>query len=286
MGVKVFGCFCSLKRKHVLEREFIGQFFLIGFVFGIKLVEISVCLCGVWNLQERPKMSAEPATTTLAQRFARFLANSVFLPTRIDYGAILSRPLRWLTIFCFLTLLVLALPPVMEFIIVKFLDDEFIKNVAANQKDYKIWLSYVSFTLEIIVLLTLGGTIFGEWITAKSKDALKEYQEQLEKARTQRIGELREGLQDHILSITNAVQGAKWRNLLQTVLTISRASVSVYDILLNQVPIANRTFLMAKLYVSFPGGLYGLLSFLTIILLTITKAVQLYVEQIGQRGGP
>ena len=107
----------------------------------------------------------------------------------------------------------------MDWVIMDILSDAFTKSIAANQHLYHTWVSYIAYTLEIVVLLALGGTIFGEWITAKSQDVLTGYQEQLERVRTERVDDLREGLQEHILSISKAVKEAKVRNLLKTLFT-------------------------------------------------------------------
>lgn len=217
----------------------------------------------------------------IVRKFARLYVKYLFLPTRLELRGPLSKFWLFFLVFAFIVVVVLAAPPVIEFILCTQLSPDERVSLKGNEKILLEWLSFVSIFLEVTIALAIGGSIFGERLANKFKKAVTAYEE----SRTLVLEARKTGLNDEISKTVDAIIDLfSNKTLLQFVSNIPKLwklAKNLRRMLFDEMPTFQRRYITLMMYSTFPGGLYGLIAFLSFFALSIIKVFQLYIPKAG-----
>lgn len=215
-----------------------------------------------------------------ATNIADALSKYLFLPTQFDYKKTFSGPLRVIVIVLFLSVLILAFPPLADWFIAR--KDKFtvLSSISANQQKWKDYLSYAALFIEIIVAILIGGSIFSEWVAKSYKDLIKQYEDKIMRAREAKLVSMKENWEKILHEHITLIRDARFSNLLQTLPKLYTTANEFLKQIYGNIGKTNMRFIIAKAMIAFPGGLYGLLAFVFFYALCIIKVLIYYCERI------
>lgn len=217
-------------------------------------------------------------TASLSKR----LLDYIFLPTRIEHKKYLSRPLLIGVLIIAVFLMVLSIPSLHNFFFELFVSKSDRISIITQKAIHKAWLGSISFTLDIIVALLIGGSIFGERLAKSFAKSIQKYEEtrgialgigakQIETILSLKINEAIETIQEF-----KNQKGLK--NVIKSIPKVIRASKVLYNTAFDQVPTFYKRYTRFVLYSSFPGGLYGLLAFTVFVISSCCKLASIYLD--------
>ena len=222
-------------------------------------------------------LAPETKTVRLARRIAGFL----FLPQKADYLSIFGKPLRILVAILIVPLAVLAFPPLVDWLIGAFTGWWPLSSLSAKWNTWDSWMSFGSLCLELGLVLLLGGSVFGQWLTSKSQEVLQVAENKIESAAAQRVDEAGQELVDKVAAYEATLLSTRLWNFPWVAWLLYRNTNAIFRLLFKKVPRVNARFLTAKMMVAFPGGLYGFLAFITFWLLVFLKVLTIYHKALA-----
>jgi hypothetical protein len=212
------------------------------------------------------------------------IANGLFLPVNINYKDRFAVPLRILVALFFIYSVIIAIPSIISFVLVKEnniylpLMTEFVNNAVV----WKTWLPFVSFLLEIIFFLMIGGSVFSEWIASHSKEAIEKYETAIVKATENEVESARGALEKEIYNYNNLLKAdITFSDFIPTLWDLYKISNTIMQLTVKDIPRINARFIVSKLVISFPGGTYGLVAFIIFGALIQVKIGQMYLAVAG-----
>lgn len=218
---------------------------------------------------------------SIAERIALGIANSLFLPVDRQHDQVFLFPARVAVITFFLTLIVVSLPPIVVYVTTSFCDLFPLSSMRISPGIWLTWSKFASLSIEILFVLAITGTVFGEWTAARSRSTLEELEKRFEQAQTLALTDTRDKLANELRAYMYLFSDITVSNLMVRLWQAYELSQKIARTLTNKVPQRTATFLAAKFTVAFPGGLYGLVAFVLFGLLSLTKVVQIYADQIA-----
>ena len=221
------------------------------------------------------------AATSNAEKIALAVANRLFLRVDREYDRLFHFPARIVVIAFFLFLIVVSLPPVVAYMITQQYDVYPLHSMHTSPSDWLVWSKFASLLVEILFVLAISGTVFGEWVAVQSRSTLEEIEKRFEQAQTAALTETRDELASQIKAYRDLFSSVTVSNLLDRLWEAFWLSRTIVGTLQYAIPNRTARFLAAKFTVAFPGGLYGLVAFALFALLSLTKVVQIYAEQIA-----
>lgn len=224
-------------------------------------------------------VTTKPETKSV--RLARRISGFLFLPREVDYRSTFGKPLKILVAILIIVLAVLAIPPVVDCLIGAYPDWWLLSSLSTHWNTWGRWIPCVSLCLEIWFALLIGGSVFGQWLASRSQKTLQAVQEKLESAAEKRVKEVGEVLVNRVANYEKILRSAKLWNLPLVLWRLYRNSITIFRLLFQNVPRANARFLIAKMTVAFPGGLYGFLAFITFWLLAFLKLLTIYHKALA-----
>ena len=212
------------------------------------------------------------------QRFFKKIIESLFIPTRQDYTKLFKW--SWLVIITivFLLLFGLSLPPIVKKIS-SAISEEAKRTLVTNNEVIKIWISFSSLTLELLIAILLGQILLTESASRRLKQILAysqiESQLILDIELFTREANLKNKVDEYynLMEDKSTVKGLMNR--------ISRLYVLSSEILITIYPDMRSYYtrvIFLSLITSFPGGLYGLGAFILFVLLSLTKVMGIYLD--------
>jgi hypothetical protein len=212
------------------------------------------------------------------RNFFKRIIEELFLPTRLDYTKPFSWGWRILIIVIFLLLVVLSLPPVVEYIC-SLLSIESKSWFTTNKDILKAWMNFISLTLEILIAVLLGEIVLTEGIAQRLRRLVADSQVKNQLA----------------LDIELKAEEIRLKNNVDEIYRLLREKSSIKDLFKKAARLyflvketigflypGMRKFytrvILLSLITSFPGGFYGLLAFFLFVLLSITKVVSFYLD--------
>ena len=218
---------------------------------------------------------------SIAEKIALAIANRLFLPVNLEYDRVFHFPARVAVITFFLLLIVVSLPPIVVYVTTSLCDLFPLSSMRISPGIWLTWSKFASLSIEILFVLAISGTVFGEWTAARSRSTLEELEKRFEQAQTAALTDTRDKLADELRAYKYLFSDITVSNLIVRLWQAYERSQTVVHTLTNKVPKRTATFLAAKFTVAFPGGLYGLVAFVLFGLLSLTKVVQIYADQIA-----
>ncbi len=207
------------------------------------------------------------------------IIKKISLPISFDYTKKLHKPLLCLILFLFSSLIFLSLPPVIDFLISKFTIG-IIDLIVKNKNIFVRWLPCCIYITEIIILLFLGGSIFGESVALSVGNRLKKLEGDIDINAISQIEQIYPELTQLIENYKQLIEGITYKNFVCKVYTGYKLSNIILNYVYNDIPTRHIKFIRAKTLIAFPGGLYGFIAFVFIWLLSILKLISTYLEYI------
>ena len=227
-------------------------------------------------------MSEEVDSQKFPERIAQTIAQNIFLPIDANYTRLFNKPLRILVLTFFIFLLFLALPPVVDYLTgPSTIVPSLIDKIEANSSLLNYWLPFVSFSLEIFFIILVGGSVFGEWFALLSKDTLQKLQDAIIAARQEEIVDSSDELEEKIRDYFRLLIGITFRNFIPRIWELYLISNSILFFALKELPKVNAKFIVTKMSIAFPGGLYGLLSFIVFSIYSFLRVIDFYVKAVS-----
>lgn len=208
------------------------------------------------------------------------LSKYFFLPTQFDYRTCFTLPIRIVIIVFFVVLIVLAAPPVIDIIISHQDRIPVFLSVQIHKQVWLDYVEYVSFLLEIAIAFLIGGSIFAEWATNYYKAAVETYEKKIIEARENNLTELKEESEQLIKRHMEILSQMTAINFIASLCELWKTSMRFINLMYRDVGRVNSIFLMTKALVSFPGGLYGLLAFISFYTLCVLRVVSYYIDKL------
>ena len=209
---------------------------------------------------------------------SELLIKYVFLPTRVDHKRYLTSILLGVVIVSCLILAILSLPPITKLIwnyVFTHMDRE---SITATKEFTKAWLNSISYVLDIIVALFIGGSIFGERLAAKFKNKIIEYENVRDIILDKRQEVIETHLQESVANIIKLARQRGWKQQLCALPKLSKECRRLYSLAFGNLPNFYKQYLRFVLYSSFPGGLYGLNAFGAFFASCVLKLIVIYLD--------
>ena len=215
------------------------------------------------------------------EQIALAIANRLFLPIDRDYERVFRFPARIAVITFFLCLVLVSFPPIIVYISAIACDYFPFSSMRVSADVWLTWSRFALLTLEVFFVLAISRIVFGEWVAVRSKSTLEELEKRFEQAQTAALTNTRDELANQIRAYKYLFSGVTILTLIPTWWRAQALSRAILHTLTNTTPDRTARFLIAKFTVAFPGGLYGLVAFVIFGLLSFTKVIQAYVEEIA-----
>jgi hypothetical protein len=229
------------------------------------------------------------ASPNIPQRVIDKLSERLFLPAQRDYSISLRRP--WFALSFLLLLLVAAgsLPFIQTFILGTYPD--FHVWLKTNASIGKATLESASIFLEIFIAIFIGGSIMSERLalTQPVRDLIENVQESMNASLKNQAGNLEEyfkslperakhSLPEIVASLVLLRAGVTYTNFFWRLGSLFDLSKDFYVVVRRELPRYARNFVAVKLITSFPGGLYGLVTYFLFFWLIIIRVFKLYFD--------
>ena len=216
----------------------------------------------------------------LSVRLARWVAEFLLPSLERDFNAVLRRPIRLLIVGLIGLIVALCLPPMVDFLVASFPGFFLFQSFADYWPSWGRWLGFVSLLAELLFALFVGGSVFGQWISSVSQDVLDAAQERFELATHHNVEAAGAELVDSVATVEQLVRDASLASIFKDIARINKAVNRVFGLLYDGIPRRTATFIVAKVMVAFPGGLYGVLAFAIFWVLAFTKLLAVYHEAL------
>lgn len=154
------------------------------------------------------------------ENFVSSIANRFFLPVDIEYKDYFSTPLRIIVITFFLYSLIIAIPPIVDFVKIEKLRLPFIYSVYRDPVFWKRWLPFTNLLLEVLFFLMIGGSVFSEWVAIHSQKVIDEYQSAVEKSKNLEMTEAKEILIEKVNKYNLLLKGITIKNIIPRIYAI------------------------------------------------------------------
>jgi hypothetical protein len=204
----------------------------------------------------------------------------LFLPTSIDYRGRLTTPLLYMAIIIIIVFAVISLPLIQKIVWMQYFPSNEKAIIFENKDVTKSWFDSISYILDLTVALLIGGSIFGEKLANSFRGSIIEY----EKARKVFHGDKTIELTTDIglavkcsIEKVNELRSGTILSRLKNIFGITQELRKIYRLAFSKVPRFYYSYIRFVLYSSFPGGLFGLLAFVTFFISSALKLVGMYL---------
>lgn len=170
------------------------------------------------------------------------IIKKISLPISFDYTKKLHKPLLCLILFLFSSLIFLSLPPVIDFLISKFTIG-IIDLIVKNKNIFVRWLPCCIYITEIIILLFLGGSIFGESIALSVGNRLKKLEGDIDINAISQIEQIYPELTQLIENYKQLIEGITYKNFICKVYTGYKLSNIIINYVYNDIPTRHIKFI-------------------------------------------
>lgn len=210
-------------------------------------------------------------------RLARIVAEAVSTPLPASY----ERPLEriWLAIAALIlaSLLVLALPPVVEGVCNGLYIEPLRLLLLENHSWLNRWAGFLKVLFEVLTAIAIGGAVFAQSLSNSIKTALAVVESNRKKVAFRQMNDLQRRVYRNLRTLEFLIVSATLTNVWRRLPTLMRASYSTYRLAIGTIPMSYWRFAIVVLPTGFPGGFYGLLAFFFLSILTAIKVVQIYL---------
>lgn len=211
-----------------------------------------------------------------SEQIARTVAGWLFLPVHTDYRRVFKIPTQVVILLVLGTIGALAAPPVVDTMLALNPKVFPFDAIHQNPQLWDRWLSFAGVCSELIIVLLIGGSVFGEWLTARSKDAITKLESAVEAALRKELSEAGDDLTRMIRAYLDMLSGITIRNIVPRLFQLYRESRRILRFSLGDIPRINTRFLLATIGTAFPGGFYGLLAFVMFGIRMFVEVLKLY----------
>jgi hypothetical protein len=204
---------------------------------------------------------------------------------------LLFHPIRWnlkrplaiaLTVLSILLLLCLALscaPPLRNYLCEYVLDKEYWR---ANKQYWVPWIEFTRILSEMLLAVTVGSALYASslisWVkrTAESTQAKREAE--LEGWHVELENSMKEDAKEYVKLFQASRTWQGWRSAFQTFFRMGVLALRLNRNITRGIPALYRRLILFGLYSNFPGGLYGLFSYLLVLVILFTKVFKFYLD--------
>ena len=192
-----------------------------------------------------------------AEKIALSVANRLFLRVDIEYDTLFRFPTRVAVITYFLFLIVVSTPPIVSYIVTQEYNIFPLYLMRNSPSDWLNWSKFASFCVEVLFVLAIGGTVFGEWVAIQSRSILEELEKRFEQAQIAALTETRDELASLIKAYRDLFPSITISNFLNRLWKAFWLSREILNTLSGTIPRRNAGVLAAKFAVAFPVDFTG-----------------------------
>ena len=217
-----------------------------------------------------------PLSQSYRSRFTNFLIN-LALPEPTVSNKRFSTFSKWLLAISFLILITISLPFLISYLHPIVISDNRFQYIIDNHDVVKQWSSYLEFTAEISLIFFLGGAIFSEALSTKFKDQIENYQSRRNSILQNMQGNIPISIRSSYANVSTLFSELNIKNFYKEPGKKLVAISKLADTTLYGIPGHLKKFMYIKFYSSFPGGLYGLITYVLFIILSLLKIFIMYL---------
>lgn len=208
------------------------------------------------------------------------IIKNISLPTNFDYTKTLHKPLLFLILFLFILLSFLSLPPVIDFLI-STPTIGIISFIMAEKNSLERWLPCFIYIIEIIILLFLGGSIFGESVALGVGNRLKKLEVKIDQKAISQMEKIYPEFGQLIEEYKKIIKDVTYKNFIYKAYTGCKLFNRIINYIYSDIPNSYIRLIKAKALIAFPGGFYGLMAFIFVWILSFLKLISTYLEYIN-----
>ena len=141
------------------------------------------------------------------------------------------------------------------------------------------WIDSVAGIIEVLIILLIGGSIYGETLAHRLRDGLLKYSNKRSKILQKNTDNLSNAMTELIDDIDSSLTSLKERkDFFVNVFVISVSFWKLVVLIKDEIPENKGKALITQFCIGFPGGIHGLVAFILFVSLSIFKIIALHAK--------
>ena len=141
------------------------------------------------------------------------------------------------------------------------------------------WIECLRITTEVVIAVTISGQVFSSALKSRLQSWVDEYQDTRQKIIEGHVEKVSEKIRDTAATIkTELDKPVKFLHWPKHLWRLFNLAKQLHDLLFRDTPRLQVRIVMLSFYTCFPGGLYGLTTYLLFFALVALKIAKLYME--------
>jgi hypothetical protein len=145
-----------------------------------------------------------------------------------------------------------------------------------------VWLPWTEFARiisEVFLALFVGGQVFNDWVRDSIRDNLRKLQELFDSAATNEAEDLRTRMNEALDELIDWLVGGRGlRHKIRRFRVAFASVLELKDAVWRDIRWLYPRLLMIRIYYLFPGGIYGLVAYLSFAVILLSKCFKYYLD--------
>jgi len=210
------------------------------------------------------------------------LASRLIFRVKSEWRQPVERAWFAVLIFLLIAVMALSLPPVINYLYANGLKSS-IGWLNLHKLLISEWLTSLRLIFEICAAIFVGGTIFAKSRATKLESQLQDFERSMALKAESEMNEAERQIAERFRQVQ--ARFMKPKKTLMDYFALIYASIGINLLIYRTVRHSNQAPINALILTSFPGGLYGMLAFLFLLLVCVCKLAQSYIAALGSNRG-